>query len=522
MRTSNFAKGRRVTGFFRLCLGVVLSLSLILGWMALIPVPVQATGIAPAGPVSYNLPVCIPWQQQFTIAPSCPPGGIIFYWLVGVGIPGWVNVDMNTGLLTVCPDAASAGTSLTFQVWCTEMNAFPFCIGFASADVTLNFLPNPPPCVTIINPTFYPLAWEYIPFSMTLSAVGGVGPFGWSAVGLPVGLSVTDTTNGIVSGIPEPGTCGIYTVTATVSDNGTCPSCCLPVSRDFVLIVDCWANYVALISASTGCDFNVAIGPGLTEGQTTVLINGSPGATLAGGGSQTFTSYPCQSNVVMVDQTLPGPDPNTRFKVIGLNYKVVNDIDNYAYFDYARQVLIETGSNPAGVAQPSGTGFYTVGGYFSGTAPSPVESGIQKGEKYLFREWRLPDGSTNPNRDLVFTVSSAGKAIAEYNTYYLLTIISDYPSVSESSWELKDSTAAYSLALQDVPIPNAWGIFGGVMRPVNASGTHVMTGPATVKIQWTYDYTVPIVIMIVIVLFIVGLVVLLVLVLGRSRFQVLQ
>jgi hypothetical protein len=199
----------------------------------------------------------------------------------------------------------------------------------------------------------------------------------------------------------------------------------------------------------------------------------------------------------MVDQTLPGPDPNTRFEVIGPNYKKVTDVDNYAYFDYARQVLIETGSNPTGVAQPSGTGFYTVGGYFNGTAPSPVESRTQNGEKFLFRDWRLPDGSTNPNRDLVFTVSSTGKA-------------------SESSWELKDSTATYSLALQDVPIPNAWGIFGGVMRPVNASGTHVMTGPATVKILWSNDYTVPIVLMLVVVLFIIGLVVFLVLVLRRK------
>jgi ribosomal protein L40E len=349
-----------------------------------------------------------------------------------------------------------------------------------------------------------------MPFSMTLSATGGVGPLSWSAVGLPVGLSVTDATNGIISGTPGPGTCGIYTVTATVTDNGTCPGCCPPISRPFTLIVDCYANYI-VISITTNYDFNVQIGPGLTSGQTKVLIDGSPKATLAGGQSQTFTSQQGQNNLVSVDQTVPGSDPKTRFTVKGPNEIMVSETNTIAYFDYAQEVLIETASDPSGIAQPPGTGFYAVGGYFSTTAPSPVDSNNQKGEKFLFREWSLPDGSTNPNRNLLLTVNKSGSTIAKYNTYYQLTIVSDYPAVSESSWELKDSTATYNLALHDVPIPNFWGMIGGVMRPVNASGTHVMTGPDTVKVLWSYDYTIPIILILLLVLVIAGLVVFLVL-----------
>jgi zinc-ribbon domain/Putative Ig domain len=506
MGVSNYTKGRRTAGFLKLCLAIIVSLSIVMGGIALTPGPVQATGITPAGPVTYNLPVCIPWQQQFAISPTCPPGSTIFYWLVG-STPAWVNLDANTGLLTACPVASAAGTSISFQVWCTEMTPFPFCLGFATANVTLNFLANPPPCVTTILPVYYPVAWENFPFAMTLSATGGVGPFTWSAAGLPPGLTVTDPVNGIISGIPAPGSCGIYTVTVTVVDAGTCSSCCPTISRPFILIVDCYANYVFAVISNATYDFNVVIGPGLTSGQTTLLINGQPKGTLTGGGSQTYTSPLGQSNMVSVDQTVPGPDPQTRFSVKGSNEILVNEGNTAAYFDYAREVLIETGSNPAGIAQPSGAGFCVVGSNFNTTAPSPIDGSGQQGVKYLFKQWTLPDGSTNPNRDLLFVVGNAGKVIAGYDTYYLLTVVSDYPAVTESSWELKDSTATYDLALRDVPIPNFWGAIGGMMKPVNGSGTHLMTGPGTVKIAWTNDYTVPIIIIVVIVLLVVGLVV---------------
>jgi len=485
-----------------------MSLTFALGGTMLSPEPAHATAINPAGPVAYDVPVCQPWQQQFTIVPSCPAGSIIFYWLAGGPIPAFVTLDPNTGLLTACPDAASAGTSATFQVTCSEMMFFPFCIGSATADVTLNFKANAP-CITDILPTFYPVAWEGLPFSMTLTAVGGAGTYSWSAAGLPVGLSVTDATNGVISGIPALGTCGIYTVTATVTDNGTCPACCPPVSRPFWLIVDCFANYLFPYITSS-YDFVVQIGPGLASGQTSVFINGSQMASLSGGSSQTFTSPAGQYNQVTVDRSVQGYDSQTRYAVKGSNEFTVTDTSTLAFFDYAPEVMIQTGSDPGGVASPPGTGYYAVGGTFTSSAPSPVELGTQQGVRYLFRDWALPDGSRNVNRDLVFTVSRPGNVTAGYDTYYKLTIVSDYPALSQSSWELKGSTATYNVALQPIPIPNFWGVIGGIMRPMNASGTHVMNGPDTIKIEWIYDYTIPIIIIVVILLIIIGLVVFLV------------
>jgi hypothetical protein len=338
-----------------------------------------------------------------------------------------------------------------------------------------------------------------MPYYITLTATGcsATPTYNWAATGLPAGL-VLDPATGIISGIPAPGTCGgPYTVNVTCTDTSMCPTagCCPPVTTPLYLYVDCWANYLAFVTTyttTTACDFTVNIGPGLAYGTTNVVIDGNPEATLAGNGTELFTSVPCESHLVVVDQTVQGADPKTRYACIGSNSKMVSDVDNVAYFDYAPEIWIDTGSDPAGVAQPPGQGFYAAGAGFSSSSPSPVQLSSQPGTKYLFRQWSLPDSSTNPNRDLWFTVTNAGKATALYDTYYLLQVKSDYPAVDESSYELKGSTASYNLALQATPMPGFWGALGGVLRPMNSSGTHLMDSPYTQKINWSEDWFWPV------------------------------
>lgn len=510
MKILNIAPGRRAAGFFRFCVCMFIALTLAAGGLALNPSPVKAIGITADPAATITVSECQPFSIQFSATGTActpPPDPYFWFW---PALPSYVTLDPYTGLLTGCPKVGD--TSAVFVVGVSEFTP-PACGPNTNAIlVSINVVPGPAACDMVINPTFYPVAWEGMPFFMPLSVTGGVGPYYWSAAGLPPGLAVTDEVNGVISGTPGPGTCGIYDVTATVADNGTC--CCPPVSRPFVLVVDCWANYPPYYFFPSACDFSVSIGPGLAYGQTNVTIDGSWETALSGNGAETFTSVPCESRQVLVDQTVLGPDAGTRYAVKGPYYKTVTDADNLAYFDYAQEVYIETGSQPSGIAYPPGAGFYAVGGSFSSTAPLAITSGDTK---YVFRSWSLPGGSANPNRDMSFTVSTPGTAMADYDTYYLLTLKSDSPPVNESSWELKDSTASYNLALQPVPMPNLWGLIGGVNRPVNASGSHVMTAPYTQAINWAQDYTVPIVIILVIVLFIVGLACLLIVLLMRKK-----
>jgi hypothetical protein len=532
MRTWNFGKCRKTAVFFRLCLVTIVTLSLAMGGMVLTPLPAWA--IFDINPPLWNSPPlqeCVPFVGP-TFTPTCctcsnPPQNV-FFWLVdtGTGIPPWVNLDPNTGVLSGCPPKDSNLTSpYTFGVVCTELcvcppscttgDCWPFgamnwpCVTVSPtvANVTLNIVAYTPPCVTAINPTFYPVAWEGIPFTMTLTATGGVGPLNWTATGLPAGLSVTDATLGVISGIPAPGTCGFYNVTATVTDTGTCPSCCPAISRPFILIVDCWANYTSIFYYTTACDFKVEIGPGLMQGQTNVWIDGAHKVTLVGGQSQTFTSVPCKSHLVMVDQTVQVPNSNTRFSVIGSNPKIVTDIDNYAYFNYAQEVYIQTASEPARATQPPGAGFYTVGSNFSSTVPGTIETDIQNGIKLVFREWGLPDGSTFPNHNLGFIVNQGGTAVAKYDTYYQMTLHSDYPPIDERSFEPAGSTATWNLSLHAVPVEGGfWRFLGVTQTPVNSSGQQLMNGPSTIEILWRPNYLPAIIAILITLLVISGVV----------------
>jgi hypothetical protein len=495
MRIQNLMKHRGTAVFLLLFLVAVIALP-----MSLSCGPIEL-GANPG--FTTDVEECHPFSIQFTASNTTCPSPVIFYWIIG-DLPPYATLDENTGLLTGCPQVGDP--SADFLIGVSEFSP-PACGPYLDINpVTINVIPSASACDIIIDPVFYPAAWEEFPFAMDLNVTGGVGPFTWSAAGLPAGLTVTDPENGLIEGIPEPGTCGIYTVTATVSDNGTC--CCADVNRDFILIVDCWANYPGTFYSSSGCNFNVAIGPGLTQGQTNVLVDGAHEASIFGGQSQTFTSIPCESHLVMVDQTvLVG---NSRYAVIGSNIKSVTDVDNYAYFDYAPEVRIETATSPAGITQPAGAGFYAVGSYFTSTTPGTVETDMQNGTKYIFREWQLPDGSKFPNQNLVFTVNQAGTAVAQYDTYYQLTLKSEYPPINETSFELANSTATWNLSLHAVPVESGfWRFLGVTQTPVNASGQQLMDGPATVQILWRPNYL-PAIIAIIVVLLVIGVVIYLV------------
>jgi len=106
----------------------------------------------------------------------------------------------------------------------------------------------------------------------------------------------------------------------------------------------------------------------------------------------------------------------------------------------------------------------------------------------------------------VFTVNQGGTVTTAYDTYYLLTLKSDYPAIDERSWERKDSTATWNLSLHAVPLLGFWGFLGGVQSPLNASGSQLITGPTTVEILWGPNYTMPIIAIVIILVVIAGLI----------------
>jgi hypothetical protein len=536
----NFGKYHKAAAFFRLGLAILITSSIVMGGMALNPRPAHAvvTFTVPPAIATYD---CQPFTSQAPVVTgsNCmPPTKTPCVWMgltwppehhtfgpVSPNWPGWLNLDPNTGVLSGCAPAGTAPFTYFAAIGCWSMLALgspppsPFCTpcfppDFGTFTVPVNVqITNPAIICMSVDPVPIPLCWELAPFNMTCTVTGGVGPYTWTAAGLPNGLTMDAAGN--ITGNPALGTCNTFNnVTVTVTDTGyciptvgTCP-CPTSVSRTFVLFVDCWANYIPIIFAviTTGCDQTVEIGPGLGQSQTNVLVDGSHVATLAGGQKYTITGGPCESHTVMVDQTVQ-PNSNTKFTVIGSNIKTFSENDNYAYFDYAPEVEIRTASDPPGATQPLGAGFYQVGGYFSSTVPGTIETDVQNGKKLVFSEWQLPDNTTRPNPNLGYTINQGGTVTAKYKTYYQMRLYSDYPAIDERSWELSGSTATWNLSLHAVPVESGfWSFLGVTQAPANSKGEQFMNGPANVEILWRPNYWPAIIAILVVLLVIAGII----------------
>jgi PKD repeat protein len=122
------------------------------------------------------------------------------------GLPAGLTLNPATGIITGSPTAA--GTSV---VTVTAANAG----GTATATWTLIINPSGVGSVTTPNP--FPVAMIGSPYTATITANGS--PTGFSATGLPTGLTI-DPTSGIITGTPATGTGGAFPVVVTASYAG--------------------------------------------------------------------------------------------------------------------------------------------------------------------------------------------------------------------------------------------------------------------------------------------------------------
>ena len=132
-------------------------------------------------------------------------------WSLAAGIlPNGLGLDSGTGVLSGTPLQTGA---FPITVRATDANG---CVGDRA--LTLTIL-----CPTIVPSPSAPLGGvEASAFGpITFTQTGGVGAVLWNSTGtLPAGL--TFNAAGIISGTPDPGSAGEYTVTFTATDQNLC------------------------------------------------------------------------------------------------------------------------------------------------------------------------------------------------------------------------------------------------------------------------------------------------------------
>ena len=425
-----------------------------------IPTPVEAQpSIFPS-----SLPeaqVDVSYTATLVANPITPP----CTWTITSGsLPPGLSLSAATGTISGTP--AEDGTYTFFVTVTDTVGTSPqqgFSISVNSAPITF-------------DTTSLPRAKEGNDYDETIEVSGGTSPYTWtvSSGALPSGLTL-DSDDGDISGTPEHGTAGTHSFTIRVTDSSS-PQ--LSAQQTFSIVVR-EGPYEAIIT----------IAPSLRAGETDIFVDGDLVDVIWGGESIRLSFDPSTSQTITVDPIVSHPtDSDVRFGA-EVDKMVVSEFSPNAYFDYYAEYRIEFRTNPSQVAQLTGSGWYKEGYELNTSALAEIED--TPGTQYRFSYWMLPTGETIGGRDLRLTVSMPGDIIADYDTYYLLTLDSAYRKTMDGTWFKAGSEGQWYIESREVPMSGILGFFGGKLRAVNPSGTTIMDGPKTIAITWDPDYVKP-------------------------------
>ncbi len=122
-------------------------------------------------------------------------------------LPPGLSIDPNTGIISGTV-TSNANSPYTVTISATDDNGDP-------ASVTFTWTIGPP---LVLNPIPNQTNGEGDKVALLASAPPGYTPSGFTATGLPTGLSI-NTTTGLISGTIDPRAAGSYSVTVTPTNN---------------------------------------------------------------------------------------------------------------------------------------------------------------------------------------------------------------------------------------------------------------------------------------------------------------
>jgi hypothetical protein len=435
--------------------------------------PVQAQPLVSPTPLPTGQ-VGIAYYATLTASGGTPP----YTWSITMGtLPSGLTLNPAAGTISGSP--ITQGT-FSFVIEATDNTA-------ASSQQSLFITITSPPILLLT--TSLPQATEDTSYLATLIANGGTAPYTWSIVSgtLPAGLTLEATT-GTITGTPIQGTAGISSFNIMVSDSSSPPA---SAQQSFSITVE-KGSYQPTITVS-----------GLKAGATNVFVNGQQMGTFQGGQSLQLSFDLGTTQTISVDPVVQDPDDQgIRFQT-ETNEITVNELSQNADFSYYTEYYIELETEPSQVGQVTNSGWYKEGYTLTASAPDNVDDNSSPGTQYRFSYWTLPSGATVSDRNLNFTVDAPGTCIANYDTYYSLTLTSPYGGQNGSTWYKAGSQAEWNLPITQVHMSGIFGLFGGSLNAVNGTGTIVMDEPQNITINWTPDYTLPIILMPIVLLLII-------------------
>jgi hypothetical protein len=220
------------------------------------------------------------------------------------------------------------------------------------------------------------------------------------------------------------------------------------------------------------------------EFSTQLKTDGETRQQLAGGDIATLSFPVDTTHSVEVDQIVSGRE-GTRYFCDRNRFTVSGPTS--ITFEYVTQYLFQVATDPEGVVQVSGGGWFAAGQTVStGSVPQSIDG--PPGVKYEFLGWEV-DGVLQQSSSVTVSMDRPHKAIAKYRTLYELKIESPYGNPQGAGFHEKDSRVRFSVTSPEgLLIQQVFVRWEGDFTGQDPSGEIMMDAPKTIRAVWETSY----------------------------------
>jgi len=215
-----------------------------------------------------------------------------------------------------------------------------------------------------------------------------------------------------------------------------------------------------------------------------IQVDGQSQGTIAGSEIKRLSFKVDTTHTIMVDQNVPGAS-GVRYFCSQTSWTVSSSGSHT--FTYQPQYLLTVGTNPDGITQVTGGGWYAAGTSIQTNQAAQTIAG-GPGTQYLFKGWEV-DGVLQSGNPLTITLDKPHKAIARYSTQYQLVVDSPYGSPKGSGFYDAGSTAQFSVTSPaGFLIQQVFVKWQGDFTGTSPQASITMDTPKVARATWTTSY----------------------------------
>jgi hypothetical protein len=216
-----------------------------------------------------------------------------------------------------------------------------------------------------------------------------------------------------------------------------------------------------------------------------IQVDGQNQGTMNGTDIKTLQFKIDTQHSISVDQYVDG-GPGVRYFTTQNTWNVGSAGSHT--FDYRAQYLLTVATDPNGVTQVTGGGWYDSGSSVQ-TNQVPQTLAGAAGTQYAFKDWDV-DGVAQSGNPITVTMNGPHTATAKYVTQYQLLLDSPYGNPQGSGYYDAGSTASFSVTSPEgVLVQQVFVQWTGDYSGTSPQGSITMDKPKVVHAVWRTDYT---------------------------------